>query len=604
MADTGAGGDSTPEAGGHTFSVWAPDHQRVELVLDDRRVAMQPDPAPADSPADPASDRWGWWRATVPGTGPGTRYRFAVDGGPPRPDPRSRWQPEGIDGPSAVDDPTAYPWSDAGWRGARLAGAVLYELHVGTFSEGGTFESAVDHLDHLVDLGVTAVEILPVAEASGRRGWGYDGVDLWAPHHAYGGPEGLRRLVDACHSRGLAVVLDVVYNHLGPAGNYLSEFGPYFTDRYRTPWGQAVNYDGPGSDGVRRFVVDNALMWLSDYHLDGLRLDAVHAIYDDSALNVLEELAGAVEALSDHLGRPLWLIAESDRNDPGLVRSRQAGGYGLSASWDDDYHHALHSALTGERSGYYQDYGSLSQVGRALSRVFVYGRDWSPFRRRHHGRPVGDLPATRFVVCAQNHDQVGNRALGERLSALVGTGRLHVAAALVLLGPCVPMLFQGEEWAASSPFQYFTDHQDAGLGRAVSEGRGNEFAAFGWDPADVPDPQDPATFQRSKLRWHELDSEPHAGVLGWHRRLIRLRLQYPELTDGRLDLVEVDVRETDGLLAMRRGRVTLGVNIGPEAVSAEVPHGARLVLGSHPDVVVDRRRLMLPPDTVGVAVAG
>ncbi|HLI23620.1 MAG TPA: malto-oligosyltrehalose trehalohydrolase [Acidimicrobiales bacterium] len=585
------------------FAVWAPGHRRVELVLDDRRVDMEADPEAADRPGSGPPDRWGWWSVGVEGAGPGTRYRFSVDGGPPRPDPRSRWQPHGVDGPSAVDDPRSFPWSDGGWRGARLAGAVIYELHVGTFSAEGTFEGAIAHLDHLVDLGVTAVEIMPVAEASGERGWGYDGVDLWAPHHAYGGPRGLRRLVDACHARGLAAVLDVVYNHLGPAGNYLAEFGPYFTDRYRTPWGQAVNFDGEGSDGVRRFVIDNALMWLSDYHFDGLRLDAVHAIYDDSALHVLEEMALSVDALADHLGRPLWLIAESDRNDARLVRSREAGGYGLAASWDDDYHHALHSALTGERSGYYADYGSLTQVGRALERVFVYGRDWSPFRRRHHGRPVGDVPASRFVVCAQNHDQVGNRAVGERLAALTSTGRLHVAAALVLLGPCVPMLFQGEEWGASTPFQYFTAHEDPQLGRAVSEGRRREFGAFGWDPADVPDPQDPATFERSRLDWRELASEPHAGLLRWHRRLIALRRAYPELTDGRLDAVEVEVKEEDGSLRLRRGRVTLAVNIGSEAVVVPAVHGGTLALASHPDVVLDDARLVLPPDTVGVVIA-
>jgi maltooligosyltrehalose trehalohydrolase len=465
------------------WEVWAPDHDRVDLVLEDRRVAM--------APVAPGGGAGGWWRAVVADAGPGTRYRYSVDGGPPRPDPRSRWQPEGIDAPSAVVDHGDFAWTDGAWRGAVLASSVLYELHIGTFSAGGTFDAAIEHLDHLVDLGVTAIEVLPVAEFGGSRGWGYDGVLLWAPHHAYGGPDGLKRLVDAAHAKGLAVVLDVVYNHLGPAGNYLSEFGPYFTDRYATPWGAAVNVDGAGSDEVRRFIIDNACAWLEDYHIDGLRLDAVHAIIDQSALHLLEEMAATVGALSDRLRRSTWLIAESDRNDPRLVASTEAGGFGLDASWSDDFHHAVHAALSGDRDGYYADFGSLGLLGRTLRHVYAYGRDYSPHRRRHHGRPVGGLPGTRFLGYAQNHDQVGNRAVGERLAALISTGRLKIAAALVLTAPFVPMLFQGEEWAASTPWLYFTDHQDPDLGRAVSEGRRREFAAFGWKPDDIPDPQDP-----------------------------------------------------------------------------------------------------------------
>ena len=379
----------------------------------------------------------------------------------------------------------------------------IYELHVGTFSPEGTFDGAAARLDHLVDLGVDVVELLPVAQFPGRHGWGYDGVDLYAPHDPYGGPDGLKRLVDACHARGLAVVIDVVYNHLGPAGNYLAEFGPYFTDRYTTPWGTAVNLDGPDSDPVRDFVVGNALMWVRDYHADGLRLDAIHAIVDTSAVHILEELRAQVEALAAELGRQVFLIAESDLNDPKIVHRPELGGYGIDAQWSDDFHHALHAVLTGERTGYYADFGSLDHLAKSLRQAYVYDGGYSPHRRRRHGRSPAGLPPTRFLGYLQNHDQVGNRATGERSSMLLSTGLLKVAAAIVLLGPFVPMLFQGEEWAASTPFLYFTDHDDPELGEAVSEGRRREFAAFGWSPEQVPDPQAPETFEASVLRWDE-----------------------------------------------------------------------------------------------------
>ena len=570
------------------FKVWAPGHDSVEVDLDGRRVAMERAQA-------------GWWRARVEGAGVGTRYRFSVDEGPALPDPRSPWQPDGIDGPSATVDYASFAWSDTGWRGARLSSAVIYECHIGTFTPEGTFDGAIARLDHLVDLGITAMELLPVAEASGERGWGYDGVLLWAPHHAYGGPAGLKRLVDAAHARGIAVVLDVVYNHLGPAGNHLGKYGPYFTDRYQTPWGEAVNFDGAGSDDVRRFVIDNACMWLEDYHVDGLRIDAVHAIFDESAFHVLEELAVTVASLSDHLGRPLWLIAESDRNDPRLVRSREAGGYGLDASWSDDYHHALHALLTGERSGYYQDFGLLSQLVTALRRVFVYGRDWSPFRQRHHGRPAGKLAGTRFIGYTQNHDQVGNRARGERSAALMSPGRLKIAAALTLCGPFVPLVFQGEEWGASTPFQYFSDHRDPELARAVSEGRRREFAAFGWAPDDVPDPQEPGTFQRSKLDWAEVGKEPHASLLEWYRALIALRRAYRELTDGRLNDVQVDFDEASSWLSMRRGRVTVAVNLAGSTQEVPAAQGA-VVLASEQGVERAENTLRMPPESAAVVV--
>jgi maltooligosyltrehalose trehalohydrolase len=567
------------------FRVWAPTPESVAVEVGGEVVPMVR-----------VGDR-GWYEAEVDWAGVGDDYRFVVDGDAV-PDPRSPFQPEGVHGPSRVIEPAAFPWTDDGWRGVHLPSAVLYELHVGTFTSEGTFEAVIPRLDHLVELGVTAVGLLPVAEFPGERGWGYDGVDLYAPHHAYGGPNGLMKLVDACHHRGLGVVLDVVYNHLGPAGNYLSRFGPYFTDRYATPWGQAVNLDGPDSDEVRRFFVDNALMWLRDYHVDGLRLDAVHAIVDTSATHLLEELAVEVDALSTHLGRPLFLVAESDLNDPRIVARQEVGGFGLDAQWSDDFHHALHAVLTGEKSGYYSDFGSLSQVAVALERAFVYAREWSPHRRRRHGRvPVG-IPAHRFLGYLQNHDQVGNRATGERSSHLMSVGRLKVGAALVLLAPFTPMLFQGEEWGASSPFQYFTDHSDPALGQAVSEGRRREFAAFGWQPEDVPDPQAIETFERSRLRWDELDRDPHAELLEWHRSLLALRRSVA-MAPG---MPEVRYDESAGWLVMVRPPVTVAVHLGPAPVL--LPVTGSLVLESEVGVRLDGSSVMLPADSVAVLVDG
>jgi maltooligosyltrehalose trehalohydrolase len=524
-------------------------------------------------------DDHGWWHPAAEHRG---AYRFVVDGDALA-DPRSPWQPAGTFGPSHTVDHEAFRWSDAVWHGRPLAASVLYELHVGTFSEAGTFEGAIEHLDHLVELGVNAVELLPVAEFPGRRGWGYDGVLLYAPHHAYGGPDGLKQLVDACHRRGLAVLLDVVYNHLGPSGNHLARFGPYFTDRYRTPWGDAVNLDGDGSDEVRRFLIDNALGWLEHYHVDGLRIDAVHAFADRSAVHVLEELAGAVGGLGARLGRQLWLIAESDLNDPRLVRPPEAGGFGLDASWSDDFHHALHVAFTGEQEGYYQAYRGLGDVAVALERVYVHDGRYDPGRGRRHGRPVGDLSRHRFLGYAQNHDQVGNRATGDRLSQLLEPEALAAVAALVLTAPFVPMLFQGEEWAASTPFQYFTDHSEQDLGAAVREGRRREFAAFGWAPEDVPDPQDPATFERSRLRWDEAATPPHDEMLTWYRQLVRLRVARADLLDGRAGATRVTFDEEQRWLVVERGAATVvAVNLAAQARRVPVPAGARTVLAGFP----------------------
>jgi maltooligosyltrehalose trehalohydrolase len=479
---------------------------------------------------------------------------------------------------------------------------VIYELHIGTFSPEGTFDGVIGRLEHLAGLGVTHVELMPVAEFPGVRGWGYDGVDLWAPHHAYGGPDGLKRLVDACHARGLAVLLDVVYNHLGPSGNYLGRFGPYFTSRFRTPWGDAMNFDGAGSDEVRRFVCDNARMWLRDYHVDGLRLDAVHAIADGSAVHILEQLAQEVEKLAASLGRHLVLIAESNLNDPRIVQPPSAGGYGIDAQWNDDFHHALHTVLTGERHGYYADFGRLADLATAFRRGFVYAGEYSVFRDRRHGRPAIGVSGNRFVVSAQNHDQVGNRALGERASLLMSEGRLHIAAALLLTSPFVPMLFQGEEWGASTPFLYFTDHAEPELVEAVRKGRCQEFAAFGWDPTAVPDPQARDTFERSRLDWGERRREPHARLLDWHRRLIALRRRSPALTDGDLARVRVQVDEDDRWLAVSRGPIAVLANLGDRP--QRVPTGRRepgsLLLASSLEAKTLAGGVELPPDTVAI----
>ena len=573
----------------HRFEVWAPRPREVELVTDGERRPMTAAPG-------------GWWRADVAEASAGTRYAFSLDGGPPRPDPRSQHQPEGVDGPSAVVDHASFDWHDESWRGLALPGAVLYELHVGTFSPEGTFDGAIARLDHLVALGVDAVELMPVAEFSGDRGWGYDGVDLFAPHHAYGGPDGLKRLVDACHQAGLGVVMDVVYNHLGPAGSFLPEFGPYLSDHHHTAWGDAVNFDGPDSDEVRRFVVDNARHWLDHYHCDGLRLDAVHAIVDTSAMTILEELGQAVRALAAHQRRPLFVIAESDLNDPRLVRSVDAGGFGLDAAWADDWHHSVHSALTGEAVGYYEDFVDSGALPKALEQAWVIDGTWSAARRRTHGRSPDGLDPHRFVVCTQNHDQIGNRAAGERSSALMCEGRLRIASALLLTSPFVPMLFQGQEWAARTPFQYFTGHSDPGLGAAVSRGRRQEFTAFGWDPADVPDPQDPATFERSRLDWSELDDDRHRRALEWHRTLIALRRSLPVLTDAR---VPAEVSCEGGLLLVRRGPVLVAANLGDARIVLAVPAGTTAVADSrhHPPEVGTRlvgAEVVLPVDSVVV----
>ncbi|HUC15878.1 MAG TPA: malto-oligosyltrehalose trehalohydrolase [Acidimicrobiales bacterium] len=576
---------------GHRFSVWAPRPDRVDVVVGARHLPM-------------SRSGGGWWQAVVDDAGAGSRYGFSLDGGPTRPDPRSLSQPDGIDGLSEVVDHGAYRWGDRGWRGVPLPGAVLYELHIGTFTRAGTFDAAIEGLEHLVSLGVNALEVMPVAEFSGARGWGNDGADLFAPHHSYGGPDGLKAFVDACHDAGLAVVLDVVYNHLGPAGNHLAEYGPYFSERHQTNWGAAVNFDGPGSVEVRRFIVDNALMWLGDYHCDGLRLDAVHAIVDESARHILEELSDEVGVLAAGAGRPLYLVAESDLNDPRLVRPPDLGGLGIDAAWADDWHHALHAALSGDRSGYYEDFGSLELLAKALRQAWAYDGQWSTHRQMNHGRAPEGLRGYQFVVFTQNHDQIGNRAIGERSSSLMSEGRLRIAAALLLTGPFTPMLFQGEEWGATSPFQYFTDHRDTDLGRAVSDGRRSEFVSFGWDPSQVPDPQAETTFEASKLRWDECAKAPHDGLLAWYQQLIGWRRRLRALADPRLSSVQVDVDEAAGTLVVHRAGIDIVVNLGAGPASFTVPPGSVVLAGSGPGVRLAGGRLILPVDAVAVVEVG
>ncbi|WP_432089867.1 malto-oligosyltrehalose trehalohydrolase [Streptomyces sp. NRRL F-5630] len=558
------------------FSVWAPQAKRLGLQVDQSAYGMERDPT-----------RPGWWTAEAE-AGQGARYGYVVDGAGPYPDPRSRRQPDGPDGLSAVVDEGAYEWRHPEWTGRGLPGAVLYEMHVGTYTREGTFDAAAERLPHLAELGVTHVELMPVCPFPGTWGWGYEGVSLWAVHEPYGGPEGLKRFVDSAHGLGLGVVLDVVHNHFGPSGNYLPLFGPYLTDRHSTPWGAAVNLDAPGSDEVRAYLRESALSWLRDYRIDGLRLDAVHALRDERALSFLEELSGAVAELAEATGRPLFLIGESDLNDPRVVTPRAEHGLGLDAQWNDDFHHALHTMLTGEAQGYYADFARepYAALAKTLTGAFFHDGTYSSFRGRHHGRPVDRAHASahRFLGYSQTHDQVGNRARGDRLSAQLEPGVLACAAALVLTSPFTPMLFMGEEWGASTPWQFFTDHTDPELAEAVRRGRRREFAEHGWAEEDIPDPQDHATREASCLDWAELAEEPHARLFAWYRALIDLRRTRPDLQSPDLTAVKTAYDAEAGWFAVRRGDVRLAVNLGAEPVDVPVEPGPVKVLAAWEDV--------------------
>ena len=579
----------------HRFSVWAPRPRTVRLVVST---------GDHEEVVDLARGADGWWtppagtldRLDLAAFPEGVDYGFLLDDDPePRPDPRSRRQPAGVHGLSRTFDPGAFTWTDAGWTGRQLPGSVVYELHVGTFTPEGTLDAAVGRLDHLLSIGVDLVELLPVNAFNGTHNWGYDGVGWFAVTEAYGGPAAYQRFVDACHAAGLGVVQDVVYNHLGPSGNYLPLYGPYLASG-RNTWGDYVNLDGEESDEVRRYVLDNVRSWFHDFHVDGLRLDAVHALRDSSDRHVLEEMAVETAAYSAQVGRPLTLIAESDLNDPVMFTPREAGGHGLTAQWSDDFHHAVHVALTGETSGYYADFEPLAALQKVLTHGFFHDGTYSSFRERDHGVPIdlGTTPTWRLVVCSQNHDQIGNRARGDRLTEHLDDDQLATAALLTLCTGFTPMLFQGEEWAASSPFQFFTSHPEPELGKATAEGRIEEFAKMGWDPAVVPDPQDPETFTRSKLDWSELAEGRHAVLLEVYRSLARLRRSQPDLLDPDFTATSCEVDESARVVRVRRRSVELVLALGTEGVTVDVPAGRAVVWATPGGYAAEDAHVVVP----------
>jgi len=574
----------------HEFGVWAPHAKKLAVWADGKSVEMT------------GPDEQGWWRARAEAAGPGSDYGFVIgDDAKTYPDPRSLWQPDGVHGLSRVYDQNAFEWTDDGFEAAPLASAVIYELHIGTFTEEGTLDAAIEKLDALKDLGITHVELMPVASFAGRHGWGYDGVSLFAVHEPYGGPDALKRFVNAAHRMGFGVLLDVVYNHFGPVGNYTGKYGPYVTDAHHTPWGGAVNLEDAWSHQVRRFFIDNALMWMRDFHLDGLRLDAVHAFVDRSAIHFLEQLAVETKALESDLSRPLVLIAESDLNDSRIVTAREAGGFGMDAQWSDDFHHALFTVVAREpQGGYYEDFGDLDQLKKSIEQTFVYDGVYSKHRKRVHGRPATHLPQQRFLGYIQNHDQIGNRVHGDRLHESAGFERAKVAAALVLLGPFVPLIFQGEEWAASSPFLYFADHDDPEMARLVSEGRKREFAAVGWDPLQVPDPEKAETFLRSRLNWQERTCGQHAEMLAWYRNLIQLRRANRALNQAETGHAHVTCDPKLGWLEMGRGAIRVICNLGREARAIAAEVGTSILLSSHPGAASCEGTLTIEPDSVVV----
>ncbi len=549
------------------FLVWAPLRRRVDVKIvspEERVVPME-------------KDERGYWYTDVNGVVRDTRYLYRLDNEKDRPDPASRFQPEGVYGPSQLIDLSALVWEDHDWKGIALSDFVIYELHVGTFTREGTFDAIVSRLDYLKELGMTAVELMPVAQFPGTRNWGYDGVYPYAVQNSYGGPGGLMRLVNACHRKGIAVVLDVVYNHLGPEGNYLREYGPYFTDRYRTPWGEAINFDGPYSDEVRRYFIENALFWIRDFHLDGLRIDAIHGMFDSSAKHFLRELGDAVHKEAQRLGKQVVVIPESDLNDVRIINPPETGGYGLDAQWNDDFHHALHALLTGERNGYYQDFGSIAHLDTAMSEGFVYSGQYSAYRKRRHGISSKERPAQQFVVFSLNHDQAGNRMLGERLSSLVPFEKLKLAAAAVLLSPFIPLLFMGEEYGETAPFQYFVDFSDAALIEAVRNGRAKESASFGWE-GDIPEPQDAQTFLRSKINFALRTTGEHEILLAYYARLLQMRRFLPALYPDK-NFMETTCFERERVLLVRRRRDSSDVLVlyafsdREQAVSVMIPPG-------------------------------
>ncbi len=584
--------------GSGRFDVWAPDAAAVSLLANGQEYAMK------QVAGAPGAD--GWWSAPDAPADADVDYGYLIDGEThPLPDPRSRRLPAGVHELSRTYDPGAHEWRDAGWKGKELRGSVIYELHVGTFTPEGTLDAAAGKLGYLADLGVDFVELLPVNGFNGTHNWGYDGVQWFAVHEGYGGPAAYQRFVDAAHGAGLGVIQDVVYNHLGPSGNYLPRFGPYLKQGDANTWGDSVNLDGPGSDVVREYILDNAALWLRDYHVDGLRLDAVHALRDERAVHLLEDLGALGDAIAAETGLPKTLIAESDLNDPRLLYPRGANGYGLAGQWSDDFHHAVHVNVTGETTGYYSDFASLGVLAKVLQDGFLHDGSYSSFRGRHHGRPINTslVHPAALVVCNQNHDQIGNRAVGDRLSQSLPYGPLALAAVLTLTSPFTPMLFMGEEFGASTPWQFFTSHPEPELGTATAEGRIREFERMGWDPAVVPDPQDPETFRRSKLDWEEASAGDHARLLSLYRSLTGLRREYPELAGLGFEDTEVTFDDDAGWLRFRRGPVEVLLNFSAAPVRLAVGRGM-LLLSTEESSGVDEGLLVLAAHSGAVLAHG
>ena len=529
------------------FVVWAPFLEKVELKV------VSPVGAKHASPIfiPMEKDKLGYWKAVVNEVFPGTLYSYRLENEKDRPDPASHFQPNGVHKPSQIIDHRSFDWEGEYWRVMDISQMIIYELHVGTFTPESTFEAIIPRLDEIRDTGINSIEIMPVSQFPGERNWGYDGVYPFAVQNSYGGPEGLKRLVNECHKKEMAIILDVVYNHLGPEGNYLSDYGPYFTEKYKTPWGNAINLDGAYSDGVRNFFIENALYWFKNYHIDALRLDAIHAIFDMSAKPFLEELAERVEEFSKGEGRKFYVIAESNLNDARVIRPRELGGYGIDAQWCDDFHHSIHTLLTGEDQGYYIDFGRVEHLVKSLREGFVYAGEYSQYRKRRHGNSSKDRPGEQFVVFSQNHDQIGNRMFGERLSNIIPFEGLKLAAGVVLLSPFVPLLFMGEEYGEEAPFLYFVSHSDHDLIEAVRKGREEEFKAFNWK-GNPPDPQCVETFLKSRISWEKREGEKYKVLLDFYKNLIKLRKEILALSNLSKDNLNVWGLENERVVFMRR----------------------------------------------------
>ncbi len=573
--------------------LWAPFASRVEIEIlnQDPNLILKMDPVRS-------INSLGWFELQDIDLKPGTDYRFILDKEQVVPDPRSVWQPEGVHGPSRVVDHNSYNWQDDTWKGFSLSSAVIYECHVGTFTPEGTFKGVMKKLDYLIELGINTLELMPVSEFPGRWGWGYDGVDLYAVRDSYGGPQGLKELVDSCHQKGIAVVLDVVYNHFGPSGNYLSKFGPYFSDKYSTPWGDAINLDESGSDEVRNFLIDNAVTWFKDFHFDALRLDAIHAIFDTSATHFLTQLSDRIQDLSAEIGKPCYLIAESDLNNPRVISPIEIDGFGFDSQWSDDFHHSLWAILTNETNGYYADFGTIADLAEAFKSAFVYKGQYSIFRNRSHGSHPVNKRYSNFLAYIQDHDQVGNRAIGDRLSHVVDLDFVKMAAGLVLVSGFIPMIFQGEEWAASTPFLYFSDHSEPELGQAVTQGRQKEFASFGWDPSCIPDPQSESSFLNSKLNWDELGESKHQELLQWYKDLLRLRKDGKSLGDCALGKIDIEYSEEEKWLIIRKSSKLAIVNFSDSKAGSNlswIKNSVKVLLSSQKVDLEDLRKGYLPP---------